>query len=291
MAWIDAALFAVLCGTCVLLAVAPASAARRRSRGDRLAQRYRMHVWASAVTSFDERLDRLRRRRFLSLAAATAVAGAVVVALDASGSPHGDLGVFVMVSLVFLAAWLGTALAEVDVQLRRSGPRSARTRSVAVIDFVHPAARALFASLTVVSTTVAVLAARGSSFHTEGAIMLALVTPVLFLGCETFARVVAHVPQPAATPEELYVHDALRSDSLTNLYLLGIAASTSCVAGALSGFTDEHALLFSDAVLVVGVLGTGVLAKRTGLSYLRFRSQLWPDLAAEAVVPLAGTAA
>lgn len=286
------AMFVVWSATCMWVAARPTSAAMRRSRGRRLATRYQLHVWASAVAEFDEGLDRMRRRRYLGLAVGFLVVGAIIARLDEAGPQHGDLGVLVMWSLLFLALWLGTILGEVNVRLlRRSSTRAARARSVSVGDFVHPSARVLFASLAALSIVVGLLAAPGSAFHKEGAIMLSLVAPLLFLCCEAFARLIVNVPQPATTSEERYVRDALRSDSLTNTYLVGILASSASIAGALSGFRYEHVLWFCSAVLLVGCMGPAILFHQTRMSYLRFRSRLWPDLDAEYVVPLAGTSA
>ncbi len=294
MDWLFFATFAVWSGTCLWVATRPTSTAMRRSRGQRLAERYQLHVYESAVTEFDEGLDRMRHRQYLSLAVGFLIVGAIVARLDPDTTKLTDMGVYVLVlwSLSFLTLWLGTILGEVNVRLlRRSGTRAARLRSLTMSDFVHPSARVLFASLSALSVVVGLLAWRGSALHEEDAIMLSLAAPLLFLCCEAFGRLLVNVPQPATTSEELYVRDALRSDSLTNTYLVGLAASAPCLAVALSGFTYEHALWLSGAVLMVGSLGAATLAQLPRLSYLRFRSRLWPDLDAEHVVTLVETPA
>ena len=294
MDWLIFAEFVLLSAICTWHAVRPTSAARRRSRGHRLARRYQLRVEGSAVEEFDEGLDRMRHRQYACLAVVFPVTGAIGSRLDPDTTQLTDMGVFALVlwSLLFLTMWLGTILGEVNVRLlRRSGTRAARLRSLTMSDFVHPWARVLFASLTALGVVVGLLAWRGSGLNEEGAIMLSLAAPVLFLCCEAFGRLLVNVPQPATSSDELYVRDALRSDSLTNTYLFGLAASASCLAVALSGFTYEHAPWLSGAVLLVGFVGAATLALLPRLSYLRFRSRLWPSLDTEHVVTLAETPA
>ena len=292
MSWFAFVMFGGLAVILVLYA-RPPSPDGRRARGTRLAQRYRMHIDSVDVPGFDEMLDRSRRRDGLTGALAAAVAGTVAIALELRPGNPPDFFPLVVVAIIMVAgAWIGALLGEIGQRLPDPHqPRAARSRSVAVGDFVHPFPRLCLGALSLAGLAIAIKALVGpSTFGIIGTPALALAAASVFVICELGAFALVRLPQPAPESTHLYVRDALRSELMTHVYGTGLLNATLCLGLAMSGSGLYNLAL---AVLLLISAAKTIVMIRPGLSHLRFRNRLWPDLSSDEIVTTtsAGTSA